>query len=79
MIPHMERFHMQTLYVLNDQRIGPTPLYWGADQANKRDHDRRMARGCRICGSAVPGRVCPDCYACLSCEQACDECAPVKG
>lgn len=70
---------MQTLYVYEDERLGPKPIFWGADQAAKRDHDRRMERGCLVCGSGVVGRACPDCHICLSCEPICDECAEVKG
>lgn len=41
-------------------------------------HNERMAKGCLTCGSAAHGRVCPDCYVCISCPDACDECAGFK-
>lgn len=69
---------MQTLYVYEDKRIGPKPIFWGADQAGLRDHNRRMDRGCLACGAAAPGRVCPDCNVCIACSPGCDECAPVR-
>jgi hypothetical protein len=37
-------------------------------------HDARMANGCLVCGCAIPGRVCPDCYVCIACAPKCDEC-----
>jgi hypothetical protein len=38
-------------------------------------HDIRMAAGCVKCHSAVPGRVCPDCFHCRACGSGCAECA----
>jgi hypothetical protein len=37
-----------------------------------------MDRGCLVCHSAAPGRVCPDCYVCIACSPGCDECAPTR-
>ena len=42
------------------------------------EHAERMRQGCLVCGSAVPGRVCPDCYVCRACQPGCDECAPAR-
>lgn len=45
----------------------------------RRSHDERMANGCLCCGTAVVGRVCPDCYVCMTCaafQPGCDECSP---
>lgn len=42
-------------------------------------HDARMEAGCLKCGSAVPLRLCPDCYVCVACGPGCDECAPLRG
>jgi len=49
------------------------------DQVELRKHDARMDAGCLVCRSAVPGRVCPDCYTCIACQPGCDECAEARG
>jgi len=46
-------------------------------------HNERMAHGCRLCASAVPGRVCPDCYVCIACtrgghDSGCEECRRLR-
>jgi hypothetical protein len=41
-------------------------------------HDVRMTRGCLVCGTAVPGRVCPDCYTCRACGAGCDDCIDLR-
>lgn len=43
-----------------------------------RRHDARMEADCLVCHTAIPGRVCPDCYLCRACGQGCDECAEVR-
>lgn len=41
-------------------------------------HNAHMEAGCLVCRSAVPGRICPDCYVCIACAPGCDECAPLR-
>lgn len=48
------------------------------DQLELSRHNERMDRGCLVCRSAVTGRVCPDCYVCVSCLPGCDVCAGVR-
>lgn len=68
---------MRTLYQIDKTNV-PKPVFWGADQASLREHNRRMEAGCLCCHSAAPGRVCPDCFVCIACAPGCDECVPAR-
>jgi len=32
------------------------------------EHSKRLRKGCTRCHSAVPGRICPDCFICCACK-----------
>jgi len=50
-----------------------------ADAQALTSHVARMEAGCLSCGTAVIGRICPDCYLCVACGPGCDWCHDHEG